>query len=358
MTDSPIRHEPRHRRRRRIATGSARRADRRRPVARARRAVLLDAARRPRGDRRSRSRAPTATTPARGCLPRRTASSTYFMSINRNKRSIVLDFRDPDDVALVHELFRRADIVIENFKPGGLGEVRPGLRGRTRDQPCADLPLDQRVRHRRGQLAAGLRPRRPGGVGSDEPDRRAGRSRVPRRHLGVRRDDRACTARSACSPRSTSARETGVGQHVEVNLLSSALSGLVNQTGAFMAGGVVPHRMGNEHPSVYPYQTMPTKDRDIIITAANDRQFRSLCEVLGDRRARRRRAVPSQRRPHGEPRRAPPDPRRPPRRVVGRRPVRRAQQGRRAVRPDQLDRRGRRARRAARARTAGDGRGR
>ena len=75
-------------------------------------------------------------------------------------------------------------------------------------------------------------------------------------------------------------RETGEGQHVEVNLLSSAMSGLVNQTGAFVAGGVVPHRMGNEHPSVYPYQTMPTKDRDIIITAANDRQFRSLCEVL------------------------------------------------------------------------------
>ncbi|MGE0000400.1 MAG: CaiB/BaiF CoA transferase family protein, partial [Ilumatobacteraceae bacterium] len=75
--------------------------------------------------------------------------------------------------------------------------------------------------------------------------------------------------------------ETGEGQHVEVNLLSSALSGLVNMTAAFTAGGVVPHRMGNAHPSVYPYQTMPTKDRDVIITAANDRQFRALCEVLG-----------------------------------------------------------------------------
>jgi crotonobetainyl-CoA:carnitine CoA-transferase CaiB-like acyl-CoA transferase len=74
---------------------------------------------------------------------------------------------------------------------------------------------------------------------------------------------------------------TGEGQHVEVNLLASALSGLVNQTGAFTAAGVVPHRMGNAHPSVYPYQTMPTKDRDMIIAAANDRQFASLCEVLG-----------------------------------------------------------------------------
>jgi crotonobetainyl-CoA:carnitine CoA-transferase CaiB-like acyl-CoA transferase len=74
---------------------------------------------------------------------------------------------------------------------------------------------------------------------------------------------------------------TGEGQHVEVNLLSSALSGLVNQTGAYTAGGVVPHRMGNAHPSVYPYEVMPTADRDVIITAANDRQFRALCEVLG-----------------------------------------------------------------------------
>ena len=66
-----------------------------------------------------------------------------------------------------------------------------------------------------------------------------------------------------------------------MNLLSSALSGLVNQTGAFTAGGVVPERMGNAHPSVYPYQSMPTRDRDVIITAANDRQFRALCGVLG-----------------------------------------------------------------------------
>jgi crotonobetainyl-CoA:carnitine CoA-transferase CaiB-like acyl-CoA transferase len=68
---------------------------------------------------------------------------------------------------------------------------------------------------------------------------------------------------------------------VEVNLLSSAMSGLVNQTAAYTAGGVVPRRMGNAHPSLFPYETMPTADRDMIITAGNDRQFRALCEVLG-----------------------------------------------------------------------------
>ncbi len=75
-------------------------------------------------------------------------------------------------------------------------------------------------------------------------------------------------------------RETGEGQHVEVNLLSSAMSGLVNHTAAYVAGGVVPTRMGNAHPSVYPYQSMPTKDRDVIVAVGNDRQFRSFCDVL------------------------------------------------------------------------------
>ncbi len=74
---------------------------------------------------------------------------------------------------------------------------------------------------------------------------------------------------------------TGEGQHVEVNLLSSALSGLVNHSSAYVAGGVVPYRMGNAHPSVFPYEPLPTADRDLIIAAANDRLFRKLCEVLG-----------------------------------------------------------------------------
>ena len=74
---------------------------------------------------------------------------------------------------------------------------------------------------------------------------------------------------------------TGEGQHVEVNLLSSALTGLVNHSSAYAAGGVVPYRMGNAHPSVFPYEPLPTADNDLIVAAANDGQFRKLCEVLG-----------------------------------------------------------------------------
>jgi crotonobetainyl-CoA:carnitine CoA-transferase CaiB-like acyl-CoA transferase len=74
---------------------------------------------------------------------------------------------------------------------------------------------------------------------------------------------------------------TGEGQEVEVSLLASALSGLVNHSSAWVAGGVVPYRMGNAHPSVYPYEPLPTADRDLIVAAPNDRIFRKLCEVLG-----------------------------------------------------------------------------
>jgi len=74
---------------------------------------------------------------------------------------------------------------------------------------------------------------------------------------------------------------TGEGQHVEATLLGSALSGMVNQTAAYVAGGVVPFRMGNSHPSLTPYEPLPTADGELIVTAGNDGQFRRLCEVIG-----------------------------------------------------------------------------
>ena len=74
---------------------------------------------------------------------------------------------------------------------------------------------------------------------------------------------------------------TGQGQHVQASLLSSALSGMVNQTSAYAAGGVVPFRMGNSHPSLFPYEPLPTGAGDLIVTAGNDVQFRKLCDVLG-----------------------------------------------------------------------------
>jgi crotonobetainyl-CoA:carnitine CoA-transferase CaiB-like acyl-CoA transferase len=76
-------------------------------------------------------------------------------------------------------------------------------------------------------------------------------------------------------------RETGRGQHVEISLLASAMSGLVNQTGAYVTGGVVPFRMGNSHPSLFPYEPLPCADGELIITAGNDLQFRKLAQIIG-----------------------------------------------------------------------------
>jgi crotonobetainyl-CoA:carnitine CoA-transferase CaiB-like acyl-CoA transferase len=74
---------------------------------------------------------------------------------------------------------------------------------------------------------------------------------------------------------------TGQGQHVEVNLLSTALSGLVNHTSAWVAGGTVPFRMGNAHPSLFPYEPLPVADGELIVIAGNDGQFAKLAQVLG-----------------------------------------------------------------------------
>jgi crotonobetainyl-CoA:carnitine CoA-transferase CaiB-like acyl-CoA transferase len=74
---------------------------------------------------------------------------------------------------------------------------------------------------------------------------------------------------------------TGEGQHVEASLMASALSGMVNQTSAYVAGGKVPFRMGNAHPSLTPYEPFPTGDGELVITSGNDGQFRKLCEALG-----------------------------------------------------------------------------
>ena len=212
--------------------------------------------------------------------PEKDGVSTYYLSINRNKRSIVLDLKNPDDLAVAKSLLRRADIALENFKPGGIDRLGLGYDDVKDDNPGliylsisgfgtaegASLPGYDLV----AQAVSGLMSL------TGEPDGPALRAGISvfdvmtglHGLIGVL---------AALNQRS----ETGLGQHIEVNLLSSAMSGLVNQTAAFTAGGVVPRRMGNAHPSVYPYQTMPTKDRDVIITAANDRQFAALCEVIG-----------------------------------------------------------------------------
>lgn len=212
--------------------------------------------------------------------PVRDGVSTYYLGINRGKRSIALDFRDEADARLARELARRADVVIENFKPGGLARygldhasvsaVNPGVvyasisgfgAGPGRNVPGYDLMV---------QAISGLMSL----TGDpDGPPYRAGIS-----VFDVMAGNHAAIGILAALRHRDS---TGRGQLVEVNLLSSALTGLVNHSSSYVAGDTVPYRMGNAHPSVFPYEPLPTADQDLIVTAANDGQFRKLCEVLG-----------------------------------------------------------------------------
>ncbi|MCW2530817.1 MAG: putative acyl-CoA transferase/carnitine dehydratase [Blastococcus sp.] len=213
--------------------------------------------------------------------PVREGVSTYYLGVNRNKRSVALDLKDPADADLARELARRADVFVENFKPGGLGRfgldydsvaaINPGvvyasISGFGSGPGGAALPgYDLIVQAISGFMSlTGDTDGEPYRAGVALFDVMAGLHAT----IGVL---------AALNHR----HETGLGQHVEVNLLSSALSGLVNQTSAYVAGGVVPFRMGNSHPSLFPYEPLPCADGELIITAGNDGQFRRLCEVLG-----------------------------------------------------------------------------
>jgi crotonobetainyl-CoA:carnitine CoA-transferase CaiB-like acyl-CoA transferase len=212
--------------------------------------------------------------------PVRDGVSTYFLGVNRNKRSIALDLKDDGDVALARELAARADVVLENFKPGGLARFGLDYDAVAASNPAVVYASISGFGSGGGRSLPGydLIVQAISGLMSltgdqDGPPYRAGISVFDvmaglHATIGVL---------AALHHRNASGR----GQHVEVNLLSSALSGLVNQSSAWVAGGVVPMRMGNSHPSLFPYDALPAADRELIITAGNDGQFRRLCDVLG-----------------------------------------------------------------------------
>lgn len=212
--------------------------------------------------------------------PVRDGLSTYYLAINRNKRSVALDLRDETDNTLARELAHRADIMLENFKPGGLrkygldydsvsarnpGVIYASISGFGSGGGAALPGYDLIVQAISGLMSlTGDADGEPYRAGISIFDVMSGMQAT----IGVL---------AALEHRN----RTGAGQHVEVNLLSTALSGMVNQASAYVAGGVVPTRMGNSHPSLFPYEPLPTADGDLIVTAGNDGQFRRLCEVLG-----------------------------------------------------------------------------
>jgi crotonobetainyl-CoA:carnitine CoA-transferase CaiB-like acyl-CoA transferase len=206
--------------------------------------------------------------------------ATYFQAVNRNKRSLALNLRDERDLAHARSLALDADVLIENFRPGlldGLGLGYEELRqqippiiycsitgfgaGAGTKLPGYDLLV---------QATGGLMSIT--GPADGEPQK-----------VGVALVDvlTGLFATAGILAALHHRERTGQGQRVEVDLMSSLLAALVNQGSAYTIAGVVPGRLGNEHPSIAPYALFETADGELVIAVGNDRQFATLCDVLG-----------------------------------------------------------------------------
>ncbi|OYO14875.1 carnitine dehydratase [Enemella evansiae] len=205
--------------------------------------------------------------------------ATYFASVNRGKESITLDLGDPEDLRLARELALRADVLLENFTPGtmerfGLGfdqlrAANPGLvhcsiTGFGTEAGARMLGYDFVVQAVGGLMSVTGQPDgEPTKVGVALVDVLTGK-------------DVAAGVLAALFAR----ERTGLGQRLEVSLLTSLLGALVNQGQATLATGTPPRAMGNQHPSIAPYETLQAADRPLAVACGNDLQFARLCGVL------------------------------------------------------------------------------
>jgi crotonobetainyl-CoA:carnitine CoA-transferase CaiB-like acyl-CoA transferase len=207
--------------------------------------------------------------------------SAYYLSCNRNKRSVALNLADPDGAALVRRLAAKADIVVENFKVGGLARygldyaslsainprlVYTSITGFGQDGPYADRAGYDFVAQAMGGLMSitGEADGPPMKVGVAMADLSTGMYATVSTLLALRHAER-----------------TGQGQRVDVSLLDTQISMLANQALSFLVGGESPGRLGNAHPTVVPYRTFQAADHPIVVAVGNDAQFRVLCEVIG-----------------------------------------------------------------------------
>ncbi len=208
-------------------------------------------------------------------------SAAYFHGCNRGKKSVTADFRTEEGRAVVLDLASRADVLIENFKVGGLAKygldydsvaaINPGLvycsiTGFGQTGPyAARAGYDFLIQGMSGLMSITGEPDgQPMKVGVAVTDIFTGLYGV----IGIQ----AALAQRA---------STGRGQHIDLSLLDSATAILANQAMNFLATGTVPGRLGNGHPNIVPYQVFPVSDGFIIIATGNDRQYVALCNVIG-----------------------------------------------------------------------------
>ncbi|MFO7704787.1 MAG: CaiB/BaiF CoA-transferase family protein [Halopseudomonas sp.] len=216
---------------------------------------------------------------------RDTSEAAYYLSANRNKRSLAIDFTQPQGQQTLRELVAHADVLIENFKVGGLaayGLDYPSLQAiNPRLIFCSitgfgqDGPYAQRAGY--DFMIQGL-----GGLMSvtGRADGEAGAGPVK---VGVALTDilTGLYASNAILAALAERERSGLGQYIDLALLDVQVSCLANQSLNYLTTGQAPRRMGNAHPNIVPYQDFPTADGDFILTVGNDAQFRKFCAVAG-----------------------------------------------------------------------------
>ena len=218
-----------------------------------------------------------------------TTQASYFTACNRNKRSVTIDMATPEGQALIKQMALQADIVVENFKVGGLKQygldheslraLNPRLiycsvTGFGQDGPYAERAgYDLMVQAMTGMMSiTGRADTEPGG----------GPLRVGVAVIDLFTGMYASNAiLAALHVRDNAATGTGQGQHIDMALLDVGMAVLANQASGFLATGQAPGRMGNSHPSLAPYQDFPTQDGNMLLAIGNDGQFQRFCAAAG-----------------------------------------------------------------------------
>src|SRR4051794_5528317 len=212
--------------------------------------------------------------------PWRDGEATYYLGLNRNKRSIALDLGDEADRALARRLGERADVLLESFRPGLMakwGLDGDTLRGRNPGLVSCSITAFGTSEAAQGMPGYDFLLQAMGGLMSVTGDEDG-----PPLKVGSAVVDLVCGLLAVVGVQAALAERarTGRGRHVEVSLMDAALSCLLNQGSAWVLGGVVPARRGNRHPSISPYETLEAADRPFAVAVGNDRMFARLCEAL------------------------------------------------------------------------------
>jgi formyl-CoA transferase/CoA:oxalate CoA-transferase len=206
--------------------------------------------------------------------------SAYFLSINRNKESLTLDFKHPDGKAILDRLLATADVLVENFRPGTLDSAGLGAASLTERFPrliyCSISGYGQ-TGPRRNEPGYDAVMQAEGGLMSITGERDG-----PSYRLGVAITDivSGLFAAQGVLAALLARERTGRGQQVDIGMLDATAALLTYQAGNYFVSGEVPARLGNRHPTIVPYESFATADGDLVIAGGNDEIWRRLCHAL------------------------------------------------------------------------------